>query len=300
MPQTCLRTETEKSIALKLQRIFESTFEDDGFPISSFEDLDNPVNWELAVYVETELAESVHQKLVELASEAGHQVAFTREDLEDIDWVAETLRELSSVRAGRYIVHGSHEKHIPQPNDIAICIDAGLAFGTGHHGTTAGCLDMLTRVSKKRQFTNILDLGTGSGVLAIAAAKTHIAHVLATDIDPVATETATYNVALNGCRSSVECITSTGFNHRRFGEQAPFDLIIANILAKPLQSMARDLGAHAESGATIILSGLLPHQRAAIQATFRSHGLRLDHYHIRDNWLTVVLEKPNWPAGNRV
>ncbi len=299
MPQTCLRTETEKSIALTLQEIFESAFEDDGFPISSFEDLDNPVNWEIAVYVETELAESVHQKLTQLALQAGHDVAFSREDLEDIDWVAETLRELSSVRAGRYIVHGSHEKHIPQPNDIGICIDAGLAFGTGHHGTTAGCLDMLTRVSKSRQFTNILDLGTGSGVLAIAAAKTHIAHIMATDIDPVATQTATYNVMLNGCRNWIECLTSTGFNHRRFAEQAPFDLVIANILAKPLQSMARDLAEHAASGAIVILSGLLPHQRAPIQATFRSHGLPLKYYHIRDGWLTVVLEKPNWPSGNR-
>jgi ribosomal protein L11 methyltransferase len=292
MPQTCLRAEIEKSAALQLQALFEDAFEDDGFPVSSFEDLDNPVNWEIAVYMETDLAEATNKRMLALARENGIDVSFKREDIPDIDWVAETLRDLTAVRAGRFIVHGSHESHVPKPHEIPVLINAGLAFGTGHHGTTAGCLDMLTRVCKRKQFHNVLDLGTGSGVLAIAAAKAMPCFVLATDIDPVATETAIYNAKLNGVQAQVECLTSVGFTQARMHHQAPYDLIIANILARPLQSMALDIVSHTAQGGTIILSGLLPHQRAPIIASFRAQGLHLEHSHIRDGWLVLVFYRP--------
>jgi ribosomal protein L11 methyltransferase len=291
MPQSCLREEIEKSAALKLQKIFEDAFEEDGFPVSSFEDLENPINWEIAVYCETELADETHARMLELAKENGVEVTFKREDIPDIDWVAETLRDLTAVRAGRFIVHGTHESHIPRPHEIAVHVNAGLAFGTGHHGTTAGCLDMLSRVLKRKTFRNVLDLGTGSGVLAIAAAKAMPCYVMATDIDPVATETAKFNAKQNGVQAHVECLTSVGFTNVRMHEQAPFDLIIANILAKPLQQMTLDIVAHTASGGTVILSGLLPHQRTPIIASFRLQGLQLKHSHIRDGWLVVVFEK---------
>jgi ribosomal protein L11 methyltransferase len=291
MTQTCFRAEIEKSVALSLQKIFEVEFEEDGFPVSSFEDLDNPVNWEIAVYCDTELAEETHARMQRLASEANIRINFDRDDLEDKDWVAETLRELTAVRAGRFIVHGSHEKHIPAPHEIAIHVNAGLAFGTGHHGTTAGCLEMLSRVIKRKTFRNVLDLGTGSGVLAIAAAKAMPCFVMATDIDPVATQTAKFNCKQNGVQAHIECLTSTGFTHRRMHEQAPFDLVIANILARPLQQMALDIVAHTAPGGTVILSRLLPHQRTPIIASFRLQGLPLTHSHIRDGWLILVFEK---------
>lgn len=292
MLQTCFRAELEKSKALTLQKLFEDAFEDDGFPVSSFEDLDNPVNWEIAVYMDTNLADDTHTRMKAICHEQGITVSFEREDIEDKDWVAETLRDLNSVRAGRFIVHGSHEMHVPKPHEISILINAGLAFGTGHHGTTAGCLDMLSRACKKQTFRNVLDLGTGSGVLAIAAAKAMPCFVMATDIDPVATETARYNAKQNGVQSHVECLTSVGFTQARMHEQAPFDLVIANILARPLQAMALDIVAHTQAGGTVILSGLLPHQRNPIIASFRLQGLHHEYSHIRDGWLVIVFKKP--------
>jgi len=292
MPQTCLRAEIEKSAALQLQSLFEEAFEDDGFPVSSFEDLENPINWEIAVYMETNLAEETNARMLAIAKNHGIKVSFNREDIPDIDWVAETLRDLTSVRAGRFIVHGTHESHIPHPHEIAVHVNAGLAFGTGHHGTTAGCLDMLSRVCKRKTFHNVLDLGTGSGVLAIAAAKAMPCFVMATDIDPIATETAIYNAKQNGVQAYMECLTSVGFTQARIHQQAPFDLVIANILAKPLQQMALDIVAHTAPGGTVILSGLLPHQRTPIIATFRLQGLHLEYSHIRDGWLVLVFKKP--------
>ena len=292
MQQTCFRAEIEKSDALKLQSLFEEEFEEDGFPVSSFEDLENPVNWEIAVYCFIELAEETIARMNRLASKHDIKVIFKRDDIPEIDWVAETLRDLTSVRAGRFIVHGSHEAEVPRPHEIPVLINAGLAFGTGHHGTTAGCLDMLTRVCKRNQFYNVLDLGTGSGVLAIAAAKAMPCFVMATDIDPVATQTAKYNCKQNGVQAQVECITSTGFTSARIHHQAPFDLVIANILARPLQQMALDIVAHTASSGTVILSGLLPHQRAPTIAHFRLQGLHLEYSHIRDGWLILVFKKP--------
>ncbi len=291
MQQTCFRAEIEKSAALALQKIFEIEFEEDGFPVSSFEDLENPTNWEIAVYCDTTLADATHSRMMKLVDAENIKISFDREDLEDIDWVAETLRDLTAVRAGRFIVHGSHEMHVPRPHEIAIHVNAGLAFGTGHHGTTAGCLDMLDKVCKRQTFHNALDLGTGSGVLAIAAAKAMPCFVMATDIDPVATETAKFNCKQNGVQAHVECLTSVGFTQARMHEQAPFDLIIANILAKPLQQMAVDIVAHTMRGGTVILSGLLPHQRTPIIASFRLQGLHLEHSHIRDGWLVLVFER---------
>ena len=156
------------------------------------------------------------------------------------DWVEETLRQLSPVRAGRFVIHGSHDKQTIGFNDIGVEIDAGLAFGTGHHGTTAGCLEMLEKELKRRTFSNSLDLGTGSGVLAIALAKATKTKVLASDIDPVSTIVAKENARLNGVGNLVSCVTATGFNHPMITANKPYDLIIANILARPLQQLAHD------------------------------------------------------------
>ena len=292
MPQSRIFAKSDELTARYFATVLEIAFEEEGLPISAFEESGEPEIWSVAVYCETGDAERIRREMNRLAENAGYNINIEQEDIPDTDWVAATLRDLSAVRAGRFVVHGSHEKHVPRPHEIPILIDAGLAFGTGHHGTTAGCLDMLSRICKRRSFNNVLDLGTGSGVLAIAVAKSMPASVLASDIDPVATTTAKYNTFRNGVQNQIECVTSTGFNHRRLAEKAPFDLVIANILAKPLQNMARDLSFHIKSGGTVILSGLLPHQKAALVASFRLQGLILEHYHIRDNWLTLVLHKP--------
>ncbi|MGI9352294.1 MAG: 50S ribosomal protein L11 methyltransferase [Rhizobiaceae bacterium] len=292
MPQSRLHAKCDEHAARVIAATLESAFEDIGLPISAFEDPESPETWAIAVYCETGDADQVREEMSRIIMDAGYNIGLEQEDIPETDWVAATLQELSAVRAGRYIVHGSHERHVPCPNEISVMIDAGMAFGTGHHGTTAGCLDMLTRTCKRRNYYNVLDLGTGSGVLAIAAAKTMPASVLATDIDPVATETTIFNSRRNGVQGQVECVTSTGFDNRRLAEKAPFDLVVANILAKPLQKMARNLALHTQPGGTVILSGLLPHQRAPLIAAFRLQGLHFEHYHIRDNWLTLVFHKP--------
>lgn len=292
MPQTRLYIETNEANARILQKAYEWAFEEDGFAISAFEELEAKDKWEISIYVESDRASDIETQMAVIAHDENIKVQIKREHLEDIDWVAKTLRDLSSVHAGRFIVHGSHDADKPQPHEIAVQIDAGLAFGTGHHGTTAGCLDMLTRVLKKRQYQNVLDLGTGSGVLAIAAAKAMPCFVLATDIDPVSTQAAKANTKINGVQSHIECIMSVGFTNTRMHQQAPYDLVMANILAKPLQTMAFDIAMHTAPRGTVILSGLLPHQRAPLIASFRLYGLRLEHYHIRDGWLTLLLQKP--------
>lgn len=292
MLQSRLSSITDKDTATRLLALYETAFEDEGMPVSAFENPDNPDEWLIAVYCPTEDAQTFHDAMAKMADEAGIEVTLTREDIPETDWVAETLRDLSAVRASGFVVHGSHEMQAAKPNETGIRIDAGLAFGTGHHGTTAGCLDMLARVSKAQDFYNILDLGTGSGVLAIAAAKTHVAQILATDIDPVATLTASQNTKLNGVQGRIQCLTAPGFTHRCFAEKGRFDLVIANILARPLQSMALDIALHTMPGGTVILSGLLPHQRSRIVATFRQHGLMFNHVHYRDGWMTLVLRKP--------
>ena len=178
----------------------------------------------------------------------GATLLLESEALPDIDWVARSLEGLKPVRAGRFFVHGAHDRTLSHVGSIAIEIEAGLAFGTGHHGTTAGCLEMIDRVVRRERPRNALDLGAGSAVLAIAVAKLGRIPVLATDIDPVAIRVARQNVRLNGASAYVQAVTATGFHHPAFAANAPFDLIVANILARPLMQLAPEHGAAHRAG----------------------------------------------------
>ena len=213
-------------------------------------------------------------------------------ELPETDWVAKSLEGLKPVRAGRFLIHGAHDRERVKPNDIAIEIEAGQAFGTGHHGTTIGCLIAIEREAKTRPILNALDIGTGSGVLAIALARQAKARVLASDIDPVATRVANENVRLNGVAATVRIVIAAGLNGRAFAERAPYDLVVANILAGPLAALAPAIRRHVAPGGTVILSGLLPEQRARIVATYRSTGLVLVRSMIVEGWLTLVLRRP--------
>jgi ribosomal protein L11 methyltransferase len=214
-----------------------------------------------------------------------------REVLPDIDWVARSLEGLKPVRAGRFFVHGAHDRDEIRQGDIAIEIEAGLAFGTGHHGTTAGCLEMLQGVVEAEHPANALDLGTGSAVLAIALAKLAAIPVLATDIDPVATDVAKANVALNGASALIETETATGFDHPVFARHGPFDLIVANILAGPLIEIAPGMGTHLRPGGSLVLSGILDRQHDAVLAAYTAGGFR----HVRtlhlEGWSTIHLRR---------
>ncbi len=247
-----------------------------------------PGRWEVIVYFEGAPDQAQRAALARFGQ-------FVIADLPETDWVARSLEGLKPVRAGRFLVHGHHDRDRVKPNDLAIEIEAGQAFGTGHHGTTIGCLIAIAREARTRPIVNALDLGTGSGVLAIALAKLAKARVLASDIDPVATRVADENVHLNGVAAFVHTLTAAGLAGRAFAERAPYDLVVANILAGPLAALAPAIRRAVAPGGTVILSGLLPEQRRRIIATCRATGLVLVHAMAVEGWLTLVLRRPCRP-----
>jgi ribosomal protein L11 methyltransferase len=212
--------------------------------------------------------------------------------LPETDWVAVGLAALKPVFAGRFVVHSSHDRGKIPPGRLAIEIDAGQAFGTGHHGTTAGCLATLDRLARSRRFDNALDLGTGSGVLAIALAKLLRRPVLATDIDPLAVRIAAENAALNNAAHLVRTVTAPGVKHPAIRVRAPFDLIVANILAEPLVRLAPRLSPLLAPRGTLVLSGLLPHQRERVVAAYGAQGAKLETARTFDGWSVLVLTRP--------
>jgi len=193
--------------------------------------------------------------------------------------------------AGRFVVHGSHDRDRVAPNKLAIEIEAALAFGTGHHGTTRGCLLLLDHVLKSSRPRSLLDLGTGTGVLGIAAAKALHRAVLASDIDPPSVRVAAENATLNHVGNQVRVIRATGFAAPDFARCGPFDLVLANILANPLRQLAGPMARHLAPGARVILSGLLTHQAPAVIAAYRARGLvPLRHLRI-EGWSSLLLRK---------
>jgi ribosomal protein L11 methyltransferase len=247
--------------------------------------------WDITVHFAQAPDEKAIRSLVTTA--AGEEVAdsITFETVEARDWVKATLEELVPVHAGRFVVHGRHDRANVPPNKIGIEIEAALAFGTGHHGTTRGCLLLLDEVLKAHRPGRVLDLGTGTGVLAIAAAKALRTRILASDIDPLSVRLAAENARLNGAGDLVKTITANGFLAPHFKRCAPFDLVLANILANPLRQMATPMSRHLASGALVILSGLLTPQASAVIASYRARGLVVRR-HIRiEGWSSLLLGK---------
>jgi ribosomal protein L11 methyltransferase len=193
------------------------------------------------------------------------------------------------VHAGRFIVHGHHDRSKIAPNKLGIEIEAALAFGTGHHGTTRGCLLLLDSVLKAHRPRRVLDLGTGTGVLAIATAKALRIEVLASDIDPLSVRVAGDNARLNGAGSWVQTIQATGFSAPQFTQRGPFDLVLANILANPLRQIATPMAKHLAPSALVILSGLLPHQAQGVIAAYRARGLVLLRHLQMEGWSSLLM-----------
>jgi ribosomal protein L11 methyltransferase len=293
MSQVRLHFPASKAEADRIFHLLEAEFEDHGFPISTFETDEAAQLYEVSLYVDDSADDPaiVENRIAGLLEPEGFNIAISREILPDIDWVAKSLEGLKPVRAGRFLVHGSHDRNALRPNDIGIEIEAGQAFGTGHHGTTSGCLFMLENLIRVRRPRNALDLGTGSGVLAIAIAKLAKCPVLATDIDPVATLTARANARLNGETRLIRFETATGFSHRAFKEEGPFELIVANILARPLMRMAPDIASDLATGGRVVLSGILATQRQMVLAAFRTAGLFHRKTLWRDEWVTIHLDR---------
>jgi ribosomal protein L11 methyltransferase len=251
--------------------------------------------WRLAIYFRAVPDQEAVRALV--AAAAGHAAArrLRFERLAAKDWVRESIAGLKPVAAGRFIVHGAHDRGRAPANRIGIEIEAALAFGTGHHGTTRGCLIALDRICKATETRptdgarRILDLGTGSGVLAIAAARALRSRVLATDIDPSAVRVARANARLNRAGPMIEIVQADGVAALRVRRRAPFALVFANILLAPLQRIAAPLRKLTAPGAHLVLSGLLPEQANAALAAYR--GFALERRIDLDGWTTLVLRR---------
>ncbi|MDO7637789.1 MAG: 50S ribosomal protein L11 methyltransferase [Planktomarina temperata] len=256
--------------------------------VGVFEVEDGKGIWEVGGYF-LDAPDDIDLALLSAAFGAG---PFVVSEVPDQDWVAKVRRELPPVEAGRFFVYGSHDAALLPEGRIGLLIEAAMAFGTGHHGTTLGCLRTYDRLLDDGQrFDNVLDLGCGTAVLAMSAARMGAAHVLASDIDPVAVEVALANVKANGLVGRVACVESIGFDSPVLRAGAPFDLIFANILKGPLIELAPDMAAHLAPGGRAILSGLLVEQADEIVEVYQGQGLALETREDLGEWSALTLRR---------
>jgi ribosomal protein L11 methyltransferase len=277
---------SEQAAKRVVDLLTESFFEGQA-AIAAFERPDG--RWDITVHFAEAPDQAQVRELVAIAAgdEAAQDISF--DAVEAKDWVRATLKELVPVRAGRFVVHGGHDRSKVAPNKLGIEIEAALAFGTGHHGTTRGCLLLLDSVLKAHRPPRVLDLGTGTGVLAIAAAKALRIKVLASDIDPLSVRVAGDNARLNGAGNWVQTIRASGFSAPQFAQRGPFDLVLANILANPLKQMATPMTKHLAPSALVILSGLLPPQAQGVIAAYRARGLVLLRHLQIEGWSSLLM-----------
>jgi ribosomal protein L11 methyltransferase len=284
---------TARRVADALAEAFEAA-------AAAFEGTDG--RWNVEAFFADAPGEAEVRARVAQAAGPGIAAALVFGEVAARDWIATSLAGLKPVTAGRFTVHGEHDRARVAANHIGIEIEAALAFGTGHHGTTRGCLLALDGIVKRRAPTptlprrqgremRVLDIGTGTGVLAIAAAKASRCRVLASDIDPQAVTIARANARLNGVAPWVTCLHAAGLADHRIHARAPFDLVFANILLPPLKRLAAPLARLAAPGAHVVLSGLLATQENAALAAYRPHGLRLIRRIPLDEWVTLVLAR---------
>lgn len=217
---------------------------------------------------------------------------FVISELPETDWVAKVRRELAPVEAGRFFVYGSHDADRVPEGKVALLIEAAMAFGTGHHGTTLGCLRALDRLVEEGLAPRaVADIGCGTAVLAMAAAHMWPVATLASDNDPVAVDVACANLGANGLTDRVQCLEATGFDHRALADAAPFDLVFANILKAPLIALAPDMARHLAPGGIAILSGLLNDQADEVAAAYAENGFTVHIAEEIGDWTTLCLRK---------
>lgn len=259
--------------------------------IGVFEVEDGSGLWEVGGYFE----DAPEGAALELLTTVFGAKPFVVSEVPDVDWVAHVRRELTPVEAGRFFVYGSHDADKLPEGRVGLLIDAAMAFGTGHHGTTLGCLNAYdTLLNAGFEPHKVADIGCGTAVLAMAAAKTHPdADVIASDIDPIAVEVAEANLAANGMQGAVTCVEATGFDAAPLASRAPFDLIFANILKGPLIGLAPDMAAHTKPDGKVILSGLLNEQADEVAAVYIKNGYSLTARTEIVDWTTLVLTRGN-------
>lgn len=257
--------------------------------VGVFEIEDGSGLWEVGAY----FMDPPQEAVLDLLAAAFEARPFALSELPEIDWVAKVRRELSPVDAGRFFVFGSHDADKVPQGRIALQIEATVAFGTGHHGTTLGCLLAFDKLLDQGfQPARVADIGCGTAVLALAAARTlPDALVIASDIDEVAVEVAEANCAINGLEGRVECLEAAGFDHPRLAEAAPFDLVFANILKGPLIELAPDMARNIAEDGLCILSGLLVVQADSIIAAYEAEGFTLQSRNDLGEWSALVLQR---------
>jgi ribosomal protein L11 methyltransferase len=262
--------------------------------VSAFEA--GPMEWRVEAWPATSvLTPAIVAQMAVVAAAAGGTLAdIAEEKVPARDWLAENRLDFPPLRIGRFFIHGSHHKGRVPAGAIAITIDATTAFGTGEHPSTRGCLLALENLARRRRFRRPLDIGAGTGILSIAAAKLLRRQMLARDIDRNAVAVARHNIARNGVASLVRVRQAAGYRDRAL-RRRHFDLVLSNILARPLALMARDLARVLPPGGRAVLSGLLRRQEPIVLAPHRGLGIALERRIVIDGWSTLVLRAPNGP-----
>ncbi|MEM9783949.1 MAG: 50S ribosomal protein L11 methyltransferase [Pseudomonadota bacterium] len=289
---TALTTLSEETAAQALAAQMEALLSPSPTGIGCFEIEDDSGRWEVGGYF-TEKPDEVALAILAALHEAR---PFAVSKLNDRDWVAKVQRELHPIHAGRFTVHGAHDIDTVPGHRVSLVIEAAMAFGTGHHASTQGCLWLLDHLARRgwpagRRPRRAIDIGSGTGVLAIAAAKIWRARVVAGDIDPVAVSTTRANVAVNGVSGLVQVMQASGFRHPIVRREAPYDLVLANILAAPLRRMAPDIARHLVPGGYAVLSGLLRSQAPTVMASFAAFGFaRVSERRIGE-WSALLLRR---------
>lgn len=257
--------------------------------VGVFEIEDGSGLWEVGAY----FLERPDDIVLELLAAAYGAKSFVVSEVPEIDWVAHVRRELAPVEAGRFFVYGSHDADKVPADKVSLQIEATVAFGTGHHGTTLGCLRAFDRLfGEGFRPSRVADIGCGTAVLAMAAAAVlPEALVIASDIDQVAVDVAEANVSINGLAGRIECLEAPGFGHARLAEAAPYQLVFANILKGPLIELAPDVAAHLAPGGLAILSGLLVVQADAVTAAYVAAGHELAGREDIGEWSTLVMRR---------
>jgi len=256
--------------------------------VGVFEMEDGSGLWEIGAY----FVEAPDEVALDVLAAAHGAKPFTVSELPETDWVAHVRRELHPVEAGRFFVYGAHDAGLLPEGKTGLLIEAAMAFGTGHHGTTQGCLEAFDKLLNDGVTPgNVADIGCGTAVLAIAAAKVLPDPVIASDIDPVAVEVAEANAAANEVAGRVQCLEAVGFEHDELGARAPYDLVFANILKGPLIDLAPAMAAHTGHGGHVILSGILNPQADEVIAAYSAQGFALTARDEIGDWTTLTLRR---------
>jgi ribosomal protein L11 methyltransferase len=288
-PTHVMRVTTDERSARAMTDLIGEIFDPAETAVAAFETEDGGP-WLLEAYFAREPDPDAIRELVRpiVGDEADRAVFLP---LEQQDWVKASLEGLNPVRAGRILVHGSHDRDQRRPGDVAIEIEAALAFGTGHHGTTRGCLLAFVDELKRRRPRRVLDVGTGTGILGFAAAKLLRREVVAGDIDPVAIEVARGNARLNGIAGEMKFYVGPGVRSPFADRPGRFDLVFANILAKPLRMLAPSIARVAARDGTLILSGLLGRDVPGVLSAYAAQGWYLRRRYDLEGWAALALTR---------